>query len=189
MQRVFVAIDISEEARDAATRYAEALGRDFSDARVGWEKPEKLHLTLKFLGKTDNRQLEKLKWAAASAAASTAPISLELSGTGVFPNARNPRILWLGLKDFGGELKCLAETIENDCEKIGYPKENRTFNPHLTVGRIREPRHSKYLAKKHSANQFGPIEFAVKEVVIYKSELHPTGSVYSKLAVFPFGRV
>jgi RNA 2',3'-cyclic 3'-phosphodiesterase len=185
MQRVFIAIDISEEARAAAAQYEEALRREFAEVRVGWERPEKLHLTLKFLGKTDDDQLERVKRAVGSAAASGNVLTLELAGTGVFPSARSPRILWLGLRESGDALKVLANRMETECETIGFPKENRPFSPHLTIGRVREPHRSRELAEKHAASKFGPVAFVVNEVVVYKSELRPTGSIYSKLAAFP----
>jgi 2'-5' RNA ligase len=93
--------------------------------------------------------------------------------------------LWLGLRESGDALKVLANRMETECETIGFPKENRPFSPHLTIGRVREPHRSRELAEKHAASKFGPVAFVVNEVVVYKSELRPTGSIYSKLAAFP----
>ena len=97
--------------------------------------------------------------------------------------------MWLGLRESGDALKELANRLETECETIGFPKENRPFSPHLTIGRVRKAHRSRELAEKHAASEFGPVEFVANEVVVYKSELRPTGSVYSKLAAFPLRAV
>jgi 2'-5' RNA ligase len=187
MQRVFIGVDISVEARTAAAKYTEMLRGEFPNLKVGWERPEKLHLTLKFLGNLDDAQLGDLTTAVAAAAASVKAMRLELAGTGVFPNPRNPRILWLGIRDPRSAISKLADVVELECERLGFPRDSRPFRPHLTVGRVKEPNSGKQLSKVHIERGFGPILFAVKELAIYKSELRPTGSVYSKLAAFPLG--
>ena len=83
-------------------------------------------------------------------------------------------------------LKHLAEKVETECEKLGFSTEKRAFKPHLTIGRITDAGSASKLAESHLAREFGPYRFVVPEIVIYKSELHRTGSVYSKLATFRF---
>ena len=160
-KRIFVAIDISDEARKRVSEYSETLKRDFPDLRVGWEKNEKLHLTLKFLGDTNEKQLENLVEIVSKIAEQISDFKLQISNTDVFPSPRNPRILWLGVNDGKGSLLQISEILENECEKIGFPKEKRNFKAHLTIARLREPHKSKEIAQKHLENKFEPVEFTV----------------------------
>lgn len=176
-KRIFVAIDISDEARLKASAYINFLRQQFPKVRVGWDKPEKLHLTMKFLGEIDGEQLENLQKAVKSATREVSPFKLQISETGVFPSSRNARILWLGVKGETGSLRKLNEVLERECERQGFAKEKRSFKAHLTIGRMKEK--SSELAETHLREKFEPVEFEVSELVIYQSELRPTGSVYS----------
>lgn len=181
MKRIFAAVDISDEARRKAAEYIETLRNEFRQIRVGWDRAEKLHLTLKFLGDTDERQLNELKNISQEISAQTAKFKLRIADTGVFPNARNPRVLWIDVKDEQGNLAKINNFLETECEKIGFARERRNYVPHLTIGRIREPNKASELAQKHLQNGFEPVEFEVSEIVIYESVLQPTGSIYSKV--------
>jgi len=178
-KRIFTAIDISEAARIKISGFIENLRFDFPDVRVGWEKTEKLHLTLKFLGDTDEDQLASLTEAVASTAKQISNFNLQITGTGVFPSKRNARILWLGVTDEQGILQNLNEILESECESRGFAKENRNFKAHLTIGRLREPHKSKELIESHLEKDFTSDTFEVSEIVIYESRLQKTGSIYS----------
>jgi 2'-5' RNA ligase len=179
MKRIFVAVDISEEARRKATEYIETLRRQFPRLRVGWDKPEKLHLTLKFLGDTEDEQLAKLTQAASMAARRISNFKLRIAGNGVFPNRRKARVLWLGVTDEKGSLQALSKALENECEAQGLARETRDFKAHLTIARLREPEKSANLVEKHLQENFEEVEFEVSEIVIYQSELSPQGSRYT----------
>jgi len=178
-KRIFIAVDISSEARRRVSDYIETLRKEFSNLRVGWEKAEKLHLTMKFLGDTSDERLEKLSEAVANTAREISNFKLRISETGVFPSPRNARILWLGLQDEKQSLQKLNEILESECEAVGFAREKRSFKAHLTIARLREPHKSKELAQKHLQNVFEEIEYSVTEIVIYESKLLPQGSVYS----------
>jgi 2'-5' RNA ligase len=186
MKRVFVAVDISAEARRRVSAYIEALRNEFPEVRVGWDKPEKLHLTLKFLGNTEEKQLRELQKRVEEISAGMTNFELQIAETGIFPNARNPRVLWIDVKDQAGNLAKINSVLEAECEKIGFAREQRKYVPHLTIGRIREPNNARDLAQKHLQNNFEPVEFAVPEIVIYESRLLPTGSVYSVVSKHRF---
>jgi 2'-5' RNA ligase len=179
MKRIFAAVDISDEARRRVSAYSDALRREFSDLRIGWEKPEKLHLTLKFLGETNENQLNDLTKIVSKIAARISNFKLQISATGVFPSPRKPRILWLGINDKTESLQKISGLLETECERIGFPKEKRNFKAHLTIARLREPHKSTEIARKHLQNEFEPVEFEVSEIVIYESKLQSTGSIYS----------
>jgi len=178
MKRIFAAVDISEQARLRVSEYSAALRREFPDLRVGWEKAEKLHLTLKFLGETNETQLNDLIEIVKKIAEQISTFRLQIAATGVFPSPRKPRILWLGVNDKTESLLKISGLLETECEKIGFPKENRNFKAHLTIGRLREPHKSTEIARKHLQNEFEPVEFKVSEIAIYESKLQSTGSIY-----------
>jgi RNA 2',3'-cyclic 3'-phosphodiesterase len=183
-RRIFVAIDISAEARRKVSAYVETSRREFPHLRVGWEKTEKLHLTLKFLGDTDEAQLENLNKTVREIAEKNAPFKLRISGPGVFPSAKKARVLWIGLSDEKGSLAQINQPLETGCEKIGFAREKGEFKPHLTIARLREPQKSRDLVWRHLETKFEPVEFEVAEIVIYESRLQPTGSVYSVVSKF-----
>ena len=186
MRRIFTAVDISEEARRLAADHIEALKMEFGRVRVGWERPEKLHLTLKFLGDTSDEQLEALRAALRAIAGETRPFELTIRGTGLFPNLREPRVLWLGVEDEKHCLTKVFQMIDFECSKIGFAPEKRKFKPHLTIARLKEPHASRTLAEDHLHTDLPPVMFTVNDLVIYESELKPTGSVYKVLERFEF---
>jgi 2'-5' RNA ligase len=186
-RRLFIAVDISDEVRRLAAEHIDMIRRHARDIRVSWEKPEKLHVTLKFLGNVDDQKAGAVRESAAAAAESFSPFRAAVSGTGVFPNAQRPRVLWLGIENADGALKALAARVDELLIPIGFEKEKRRFSPHLTIARVREPGNGKGLADAHLECRFDRIEWDVRELVIYQSELKTTGSVYRALARYPFG--
>lgn len=185
-KRIFIAVDISDEARSKSAVYLEKLRKDFRDLRVGWEQAEKLHLTLKFLGDLDEQQLAKIKEAVRETARHFAKFTISLQNTGVFPNPKNARVLWIGLDDEPDNLLKIFEMLETECQNSGFPKETKKFHPHLTIARLREPNKSRKLVERHLAEKFERIEFEVSQIVIYESQLLPTGSKFYKLAKSEF---
>ena len=185
-KRLFIAIDISDESRAAAERYINKLANRFRHLPAKWERPERLHLTLKFLGSTDVEMIERIVGLLRHNAEGTKPFELEISGTGAFPSAKNPRVLWLGVNEPSGRMRHLAELTDQDCAALGFEKENRAFKPHLTIARIRDPRGGADLGREHQADSFGPIRFTCDELVLYESQSGRSGSTYVKLATAKF---
>jgi 2'-5' RNA ligase len=178
-KRIFAAIDISNEAKDRVAEYIKILRSEFPDLRVGWEKTEKFHLTLKFLGDIDDSDLQRLNDATFETAGQISKFNLQTGDTGAFPSKKKARVLWLGIKDEKGILQKLAEVFETKCAKHGFAKDTRSFKAHLTIARLREPGKSKELIEKHLETKIEPAQFEVSEIVIYESHLQKTGSIYS----------
>ena len=133
VRRVFAAIDLPEDAKSEAAAYVDGLAAEFRDLRVGWVKPEKLHITLKFAGSIDEHELERLTSQVADAAAGTAPFAVTLARTGAFLKRRGSNVLWLGLEvDPPNALIDLARRLDDK-------QETRKFSPHLTIARLKEP--------------------------------------------------
>ena len=187
MKRVFIAVDISDEARRRAADHAIGLRREFAHLRVGWERAEKLHLTLKFLGETVEAAVPDLCAAVERAAREASPFTLAIADVGVFPNARRGRVLWLDVRGETPRLAALNRRLESECERLGFARERREFVPHLTIARLKEPEKSRPLVEKHLALGFAPVAFPVNEIVVYESILLPSGSVYRKLKAVPLG--
>jgi 2'-5' RNA ligase len=186
-RRIFVAIDISQTVRTACGRHIDNLRNSYPDVRVGWENLEKLHITMKFLGNTDAPLYGELQTGLAEIAAKHSPFSLRISRPGVFPRASRPRVLWIGLDDRPGAVMPLYAELENLCEKLGYARELKAFRPHITIGRVRDPDKASALAEAHLRAKLEPVEFEVSDIVIYESNLQPTGSVYSVLSTAKLG--
>ncbi len=185
MKRLFIAVDISEHARHLAATLIENLRAQFPNVKVGWERPEKLHLTIKFLGATSDELAAKVSNALRAIAQRSQPFELIISGKGVFPSPRNPRVLWLGTEDPTGDLAILASEVIDAMAEIGFEPEKRSFKAHVTIARLKEPGSARALVNKHLEIQYSPVDFAVNQIVLYESQLRPTASVYSKLAIFP----
>jgi 2'-5' RNA ligase len=185
-KRLFIALDICDEARAAASKYIDSLRSVLPSTSVKWEAPEKLHLTLKFLGSTEEHLLDEIIRVVNNGAKLTRAFDIKIARTGVFPSTKNPRVLWLGVNEPSGTMRFLAELIDQECFALGFEKESRVFKPHLTIARIRDPRGSANLGREHQASSFGPLRCLCGEIVLYESKLGRRGSTYIKLATAKF---
>lgn len=180
--RVFCAVELPDELRSRVTERARRLRSEFPDVRASWEKPEKLHITLKFLGDIETAHVEALSSAAARAAASLEPFELTIEEPGTFPPHGQPRVLWLGIVDPSGRLALMQRALETECAAVGFTRESRAFKPHLTLARVRSPQGARELAAAHRETPFEPQRFEVSELVVMRSELGPGGSRYTPLS-------
>lgn len=192
--RLFVALELPPEVREAAALVAHELKS--SGADVKWVKPESMHLTLKFLGETPDDQAAEVKGALEEACAGKAALDLAVKGCGSFPGQKKPQVVWLGLDGQVDRLRDLAGAIEARLELLGFPPERRSFKAHLTLGRMRRGpkrggRGGKQtgsvapLVRAIAANKDyqGPA-FRAVNVVLMKSTLTPAGPIYEPLAEF-----
>ncbi|MEA3385709.1 MAG: RNA 2',3'-cyclic phosphodiesterase [Thermodesulfobacteriota bacterium] len=185
MVRTFLAIDLPSTQRKILEKHQ---GRwKSAKADVRWIYPSNIHLTLKFLGEIQESSKERVIVACKEVCCLHRGFSLFVNDTGIFPNLRRPRILWIGI---GGEtdLLCkLQNSIETALEEKGFPREDRAFTPHLTVGRVRSHRKLSRLLEVFLKDKIAIEPFIVKEVIVYKSQLTPRGPLYSPLARCPLG--
>ncbi len=184
MVRAFLAIEVPPEYRPGLAAVQESLKRSGADVR--WVAPANIHLTLKFLGDITAAQVAQVAEGAAAAAAATPVFTLQASGVGMFPSSKNPRVIWLGLDGQLETLGILVQHLEDALEALGFPKENRAFTPHLTLGRVRSSRGKEALQKQVQSLQLPPFPpFQVARVVLYQSTLRPSGAVYTILQQSP----
>jgi len=185
-KRLFIGLDICDEARNAAAVLIDELTERSDAVSAKWERPEKLHITLKFLGSVEERLVGSLTRSLREIAYTVRRFPFEISGTGAFPSVKNPRVLWLGIIEQTRTLNLLAERIDAACDSLGFERETRPFKPHLTIARLRQPLSGRELASAHSAKKFGPIQCFCSELVLFESHLGRGGSVYTKLATAEF---
>lgn len=187
--RVFCAVELPDELRSLAAERARRLRTEFPDVRASWERPEKLHITLKFLGDVEPARVGALSGAAARAVATLEPFELTVEEPGTFPSHGQPRVLWLGIVDASGMLALMQRALESECAAAGFPRESRAFKPHLTLARVRSPQGAQELAAAHRETPFAPQRFKVSELVVMRSELGPGGSRYTPLSRHRLGNV
>jgi 2'-5' RNA ligase len=159
-----------------------------SHADVRWVNPEKIHLTLKFFGNIEESRIDAIFKSIEEQIRNTQPFSLKVRGVGAFPHLKNPRVIWMGLVNGKEVLASLQKQIEIQLEKIGFQPEDRPFHPHLTLGRMRSSRGKEELVgrmEKHRDEEFG--DFQIERVVLFKSDLKPTGPIYTPLKEMKLG--
>jgi 2'-5' RNA ligase len=185
--RVFCAIEIPEPVRETVLRHIANLKEGVPDAKASWSRDANLHLTLKFLGEIPHSSVEDISTAASRAVTGLAPFSIRLEQTGVFPKQGKPRVLWIGINDSSEKLIELHTHLEDESAKAGFVKDDRAFHPHLTIARLRQPRHARILAVAHRELEFLPAEIAVAELLVIRSELSSEGSKYTVVSRHPLG--
>ncbi|HEY8184432.1 MAG TPA: RNA 2',3'-cyclic phosphodiesterase, partial [Pyrinomonadaceae bacterium] len=177
--RVFCAIELPETARALILRHIARLKDAVPDAKASWNRDANLHLTIKFLGEIPRSSVPDISTAASRAVMGVAPFSIRLEQTGSFPRGAQPRVLWVGIEDSFGQLNELHALLEKGLASLGFDRDSRPFHPHLTVARLRQPRHARTLAAAHKDLAFEPVEIEVSELLVIRSELSSEGSKYS----------
>ena len=195
MIRAFLAVELSEKLRAELARVQQELKHRIEpemkrDVRISWAQPASIHLTIKFLGDMDEQVIDPLLAAVERAIGSQNVVNVPLERLGAFPRPQSPRVLWVGPSENwekGAEAKRIAEihgAIEQACEGLSFLRETKPFSPHLTLARIKVGERQVGVALAKSGVLDRPLSLgslAVGSVVLMKSELKPTGSVYTKL--------
>jgi 2'-5' RNA ligase len=173
--RLFAAVPIPEPARGQILRLLGELRE--GQWPVRWVHDEGLHMTLKFFGEVAPERLDVITEALRFAADGAGPLTLRLGELGAFPSRSRPRILWVGI-EAPASLELLQDRIERGCEAIGFPPEGTPFQPHVTLGRVREGQRLPSRALDDHAEGFEPVPFTAQELVLYESMLTTTGPRY-----------
>lgn len=183
--RAFIAIELPQGVKFFLKEVVAQLKSFGGDVR--WNRPEGIHLTLKFLGNVRPEAIRAIETVLQPALTRQHPFSVGVAGLGAFPALSRPRVLWVGVTDSGARLAPLASEIEALLEPLGFPKETRGFNPHLTVGRVKSGRLPADLtaAIRQMGSLSGP-GFEADSAVLFQSILEPSGARYVPLARFPF---
>ncbi len=190
--RLFVALDIDEPIRQKLQGFVEGISRYAPEIR--FVRPETFHITLKFLGETE--QVNAVKEALVAVRGPQFPVAFR--GYGFFPGSKNARVFWGGIQA-GPELQALAAKVDDAMSRLGFERERGPLQPHLTLARsgTGRPRpmpgdkaNSKFAQLQERLSRLPEPEFGTmtaREFYLYESKLSPSGARYTKLQAYPLG--
>lgn len=183
--RTFIAVELPDPIKKSLHELSGRLRA--KDGRVSWVRPDRMHLTLRFLGDVEPDPLNALRDRLRAVYSGLEPFTLRVEGAGVFPNRRRPSVVWAGTVPAEGPLAEIQTAAEDAARAIGLAAENRPFRPHLTLARIRDARAgAALLARLESERAFRGGEFVVDAVSLFSSELTRQGPVYRRVEEFCF---
>jgi RNA 2',3'-cyclic 3'-phosphodiesterase len=183
--RCFIAINLPEAVKKSVGGVIDELRKTGAD--VKWVPPGNVHLTLKFLGSTDEALVPKIKESLTKKLSHYKAFYIKIAGVGCFPSEKRPRVIWIGMED-SEVLHSIQKDIDAEIMHFGFAPEDRPFSPHLTIGRVRSPKRVPDLMKRLA--EFREVYFGAIEVTyihVMKSELRPAGAEYSSLVEIPLG--
>ena len=179
--RAFIAVELGDISK--ITPLVSEI--DKADAGYKLVEPEAMHITLKFLGETEERMVPEVQACIEAAVRNIAPFDIGFKGYGAYPNTRRMRILWVGVTG-GDALVGIAKYLEDSLEELGFERENREYTPHITLGRLKGDfpkrtgvRAMDVLFDKYKDTDFGGCR--VTRILLKKSELTSNGPVYSNI--------
>jgi 2'-5' RNA ligase len=178
--RLFIAVEIPDEVKKKVVELISELKK--VEASIKWVEEENLHITLKFLGWVEDKDLEKLISMVSQTVENYGSFKVNFSGMGTFPEGKSPRVVWVGTTEGAEALEKLAKGLENDLSSAGFRSEKREFRSHLTIGRIKEQKGVDILKAKMASIKdpnFG--EAMIDRVFIMKSTLTAKGPIYEKI--------
>ncbi|MDM7999724.1 MAG: RNA 2',3'-cyclic phosphodiesterase [Dehalococcoidia bacterium] len=188
--RSFIAIDLPPAVRAELTSLEERL-KARRHPFVKWVDPESMHLTLKFLGNVAVDSIPRIVEAMSNVARLHTPFGLRLGGMGAFPNWQRPQVVWVGVGGQLDRLNSLQKGLESALSPLGFPAESRPFSAHLTLGRLRErvtaDERRRFAEFAQTIEAPAGLPFEVNVIRLMKSQLTPTGPIYSELAVARLG--
>ena len=183
MKRIFIAIKVNagETLSGIISSFQKGLNRD----SIKWTNKDNIHITLVFLGDTEKTLIEPLSSMLKEKCERTGRFDLKIRGSGVFRSLGDPRIIWMGIEPHE-KLVQLNSFIIDGLKKLDFGIDDRPFNPHLTIGRIKHLNNKEGL--KSMIDKYHDLEMQivpVNEVILYESILLQTGPVYKSLAQIP----
>jgi 2'-5' RNA ligase len=184
--RSFLAFDLPEEIIKEIGEVQDRL-KKLIHGDIRWVRPGGIHLTLKFFGDISENDIANIAAVVEKAAAGQRPFALVIEGVGVFPDPNRARVLWLGMNGDVERLLTFQKELERALQQIGFPREERPFRPHLTLGRIKSPKDLIGLAKALEKREtYAAGRLTASGLCLFQSDLTPRGAVYTRLKWFPF---
>lgn len=178
--RTFIAITLPRNVTARIENIQSGLKDRGVDIR--WVPPENIHLTLRFLGDISLKMRKEIETAIEATGNGFSPFKIGVKGIGVFPGIRNARVVWAGIFGEIDTLFTLQRILECQLSNVGIKREKRPFKAHLTIGRIKkkiDPAH--LLSCIDACSDFEIESFCIDRVILFKSELKPTGAVYTPI--------
>ena len=177
--RLFIAVPLPEEARDLLCAMQDQLRGEVK--RAAWVPRVAMHVTVRFLGETEEDLVPEIHEMLSDALAEYPPFEARLAGGGAFPNARRPKVFWVGLED-GHRFAALAHTANLALSALGFPAPHKPFRPHATLCRLRGPWLEGLPTKLGEAGELG--RFTVDRLELYQSVLHPAGAEHTPVHTY-----
>jgi len=182
MKRIFIAAKV--EPGETLLQMISSFKNGLSNDNVKWTKPDNIHITLLFLGDTEEEKIKVISIMLKERCEGTGKFELIIKGSGVFKNLNDPRVLWTGIEP-SFELEHLNDLIVNGLKNTGVKIEDRPFKPHLTLGRIKTLKDKNILKSLLDNYQNSEIQkVPVGEVILYESILLQTGPVYQPIGIY-----
>jgi 2'-5' RNA ligase len=187
--RSFIAVNIGLNALRAVAEEQIVLRRRASErgVEVRWIAPQNLHVTLSFLGQVTEPMVAAIQDGLEPIVKTVAPFEVTAAGLGVFPDARRPRVVWVGLREESGVLGHLHEAISAVLVRMGFNLDEKPFRSHVTIGRVKGGDGEALAACLAESGECTYGTFTVREIVCYRSDLRPSGADYRMLWRLPFG--
>ena len=183
MKRIFVALKI--EPGDDLLEMVSSLKTALINEKIKWVDPGNIHLTLAFLGDTEDERINIADIALRQKCTGFGEFEFDLNGTGVFKNFREPRVIWTGIER-GEKLISLNDIVNKGLTDCGFRLEERPFKPHITLGRVKFIKDYRLL--EFSLERYRGIHFQkvnISEIILFESILNPSGPVYKPLGKYP----
>jgi len=194
--RIFVALDIPDNVRERIAAFVEDV-RGLAQ-NVRWVRPESLHVTLNFIGEKPPLEVEKIKQMLAGISGQQC-FEAAFRGYGFFPSTNSARVFWIGIEE-NSRLRTLSKTVDQTLSRAGISREDRDFNPHLTLARagsgsphrLRSDRGNRVFEKlQERLATLKDLEFGrmtASEFILFQSKLSTSGAHYGAIARFPLAQ-
>jgi 2'-5' RNA ligase len=179
MIRLFIAWPLPHQVEQELGRISFLLKQ--KNGRVSWVASKNIHLTARFLGDTDEKVVPNIGALINEVAKSSRPVECTLDRLGAFPDLNRPRVIWVGLAGDIESLQKMADRLETGVRQLEFAEEPKRFRPHLTLARVREQQQLDGLIMAVRQFRLTPMPFTFDKLVLFKSTLTPSGSIYERL--------
>ncbi len=179
MIRLFIALPLEKRVEEELGKIIFALKQ--KGGKVKWVTPKNIHLTIKFLGNTEENLVEKLKELIDNVAAKYKPLTSGIDRLGVFPSLKRPRVIWASFTDGIERLAKIADDLDERVHSLGWEREQRKFKAHLTLGRVKDGGELEELTEYLGHYELPEIPLNFDRLVLFKSTLTQRGPIYERL--------
>ncbi|PAU93360.1 RNA 2',3'-cyclic phosphodiesterase [Aliifodinibius salipaludis] len=173
--RLFIAIPLREGVKRKLLDLRQPIDG------MQWQSQEQMHLTLKFVGEVDKTTPSELRGELDNIVHPA--FTMTITGIGYFPEGKQPKVVWAGVKE-NTTLQELHQKVEDHCEKMGIAPENRSYKPHVTIGRTKNTSKRTVTSFINQHKKFAIPDISVSEFVLYESKLHPDGARHYPLQTY-----
>ncbi len=188
--RTFIAVALQDHIIDAVNKFLLKTTQEVKNNKISWVKKENLHITIKFLGEIKENQVEIVEKVLSEVAKYIKSFEVEVKEMGVFPNINSPRVIWIGIKDETKSLSSIANFVEEKLSQFDFPKENKEFTAHLTIGRVKkltDINEIKTYIEKYKNIDLGKNK--IDNITFFQSILHPQGPQYIVIKKFSLNEI